>query len=477
MQTSSPIAVFAMLSTVAALLVPLHGCGDPAAAPVPVPTAPTAMATSAKVCPAQAVLATVAPGTTATHNLLATWTARAGAAANEVLLSPTQIEGINRSSAEVTGGWRSPTSRQAGMPDTVIAGIDDRMNYMTGRIAGAHFVEGSVGAFEGARTVHREGNAVDHERLVVGETQLHCIPLDTGLYKRPIDKDFDRNACASLHPGEHIRVLRRGPRGEWLYVHAGHTVGWIHNAAVTGRLSPEHRDAWNSSQRVLPVRDNMRAENGFVLRLGVSLPLVRREPDAWVVRVPDTEHTMVETRIAVGAATHAGPPELTRTALWGVLFSELDAPYGWGGRNGGRDCSRLLRDAFASFGLQLPRHSAIQARVGSQVFDVAGLGEDAKRDAIASAAKQGVVVLYMRGHIMVYLGREGGQDYAISAISEYLEPCSGGPDTTHKIDRVAVTTLELGRDTERTAFIERIKTLVVFGPKTGPVVPHDPTAL
>jgi hypothetical protein len=71
----------------------------------------------------------------------------------------------------------------------------------------------------------------------------------------------------------------------------------------------------------------------------------------------------------------------------------------------------------------------------------------------------------MPGHIMMYLGEEDGQHYAVSAISEYLEPCAGGPDTVYRIARVAVTTLELGRGSERTAYVERLATLVVFGPE------------
>ncbi len=46
-------------------------------------------------------------------------------------------------------------------------------------------------------------------------------------------------------------------------------------------------------------------------------------------------------------------------------------------------------------------------------------------------------------------------------------PCAGGPDTVHRIARVAVTTLELGRGSERTAYVERLATLVVFGPGEG----------
>ena len=84
--------------------------------------------------------------------------------------------------------------------------------------------------------------------------------------------------------------------------------------------------------------------------------------------------------------------------------------------------------------------------------------------AIETWAARGIVILYMPGHVMLYLGADGEHLYAVSAISDFLTPCDGGKDSVHALDRVAVSTLEVGRGTERTAFIERITRLVVFAP-------------
>jgi hypothetical protein len=98
------------------------------------------------------------------------------------------------------------------------------------------------------------------------------------------------------------------------------------------------------------------------------------------------------------------------------------------------------------------------------VIDVATLDEAAKLDAIRAAAARGIVFLYMPGHIMLHLGELGTKPYALSAISEYLLPCPDGGHRTVRIDRVDVTDLERGRGTERTAFLQRITTLAIFGP-------------
>src|SRR5690606_17919931 len=200
------------------------------------------------------------------------------------------------------------------------------------------------------------------------------------------------------------------------------------------------------------------------LRLGTSFPRVSPPKGEGVtIRVPGVEGP-IERSVPADAPISDAPWSLTRRQLFEQAFSLLEQPYGWGGREGKRDCSRYLLDLFALFDVRLARNSGVQAELGTRSVDLSLLDEHAKRTAIREAAKQGVVLLYMPGHIMLYLGQDGAHDYGISALSEYLEPCPGGLDTVYKLDKVAVTTLELGRDTERTAFIERISRMAIFGP-------------
>ena len=91
------------------------------------------------------------------------------------------------------------------------------------------------------------------------------------------------------------------------------------------------------------------------------------------------------------------------------------------------------------------------------------MSDSDKLRAIERASQNAIVLLYMRGHIMLYLGYVDGKPWAISSISEYLRPCTGEQSQTIRLDRIAITDLELGRNTERRAFIERIQTLAIFG--------------
>jgi len=413
-------------------------------------------------CPIDAIDVDVAPGTRAEHRDVEFWLGKLSLGqADLVLVPPEAIASLNLRFSEVEGAWRDPFDPALADVAAVARDLDDRMGWLRERVVDGRLLEGERGSFVRAQQVVAEAVEANEIRMVAAEASLWCVPLDSGLYKDPIDRDFDRNRCASLHPGEAIRVLRSAAEGSWLYVHSGHTTGWLHAPVLTPAMPARHVRELLEGPQVVSTDDDLSTDGGRPLRLGIKVPIVGREGDLRRVRVPTAEG-LVEDSVRISAQASDGVLPLTRRNAWSLALSEQDTPYGWGGRAGHRDCSRLMRDVMASFGLELARHSGVQGKLGTHNIDVANMDETEKLQTLGRWAKRGVVLLYMPGHIMMYLGEDRGQHYAVSAISEYLEPCDGGADTVYRPGRVAVTTLELGRGTERTAYLERLATLVVF---------------
>ncbi len=442
--------------------------------------AASGLQTPAASCPTAPRTATAAPGTQDRHRRLQTWLdALPEGAADAVLMAPADAARYSAQWQAIEGAWTDPLSDVVGDPEAVRGAIEDRMRWLDAQVQAGTYVEGVAGDFARALSVVGSAEAIDEVRVMADEAPLFCAPLSTGLFKSPIDPDFDRNRCASLHPGELVRVARHDTQTDWWRVHAGHTAGWVHAPTWTPALSREET-AQRYGRTVSARTDAATTDGGMPIRLGVRLPVLGEGERAGTVRVSvPTAEGWAEDTVAVGGdVLEPATVPVTRRAVWAAALSELDAPYGWGGRAGERDCSRLLRDVFASFGVQLPRHSGVQALVGTRNVDVSAMSEADKRDEIRRAAARGLVLLYMPGHIMLYLGEDGPNMYAVSSVSEFLTPCEGGPDTVHRLDRVAVTTLDIGRGTERTAFIERITRLVLFEPGAAPsdAAPTSPTS-
>ena len=87
-----------------------------------------------------------------------------------------------------------------------------------------------------------------------------------------------------------------------------------------------------------------------------------------------------------------------------------------------------------------------------------------------AALKRGVVLLYIPGHMMTYLGRDHlGIPRVFHAFSDYQRPCEDGGETIVDVKIVSVTDLKRGAGSHKRSYLERIKRVVVFsGFEPGP---------
>lgn len=422
------------------------GCrGQPTAAdPAPLATP----------CDPATVHSELVPGVLDHHNRVETWDAGGGP-----LMTREAITALNRRNATVKTGYRDVLSADVADKAHVAKELEERIVWLDERLSDGRLVEGVEGDFSAAVGRIRGSESADSVRAVHSETTLWCVPLTRGLYALPKDLDFDRNRCSGLHPGELVRVLRDGGDG-WLYVHVGYAVGWVAQDVLTPGLGHGAARAFRDDGERIVALSRVSLPAGPTLRMGTSLPMVTADPLTVLAPTADGLRPIVVSGLA---GLHRGFLPLTRRRAFELALSQLGQPYGWGGREGHRDCSRLTMDVFAAFGVRLSRHSSFQSRSGHHVVSLNGKTVEEKLAAIRAAGKRGLVLLYMSGHIMLYLGEDGGRPMAVSALSEFKRPCGEGSQTV-RVDRVTVSDLELGRGTDKTAFIERITRLAVFGP-------------
>jgi hypothetical protein len=295
-------------------------------------------------------------------------------------------------------------------------------------------------------------------RVVLAPTQLRCGPYDAGLYKPEVQTAYDRNACGTLQAQAAIELLGKTGSGMWL-ARSRYSLGFL---AGDVRLSPPipsayqaallHAPRWQATRALQPFGNDASAG----LAQGTSLP-----------EVNDNELLFATargfTRVPRSSGLEPQARALSRRALLQAAFDTLDKPYGLGGAEGGFDCSGLLLDLFASFDIALPRFSGWQAQGGAYTVDVGSMPPADKLRALDLAAKSGIVLLHFPGHIMLYLGRSAsGTPMALHALGEYVEPCEAG-ETVVDVQRVVVSSLDLGRNSSRGSFVERTTRLVVFG--------------
>lgn len=438
----------------------LASCATTGPAP---PTLAPGLAGSA-ACQPGAIRVSTLEGISETHGALSTWVgALPQGESDRVLLSADQIAALNQRNRGDAWGAQDVLANEVVEPNRVERELRERFAWLEERLQTGKYVEGKEGTLRGALKLLESSTAVVEARVVAREVDLRCVPSKEGFYTPPVDRDFDRNQCSRLHMGEVVRVLRVSADGAWRYVHAGHSVGWLYGEVLTPPLLVEDAQAFRAPPKSLvAIEDGARLPSGQRLRMGTALPLSGETPDGFTVIVP-TLRGLVSSPLARSPSLHVGAMPFTRENIWRLSLKTLGDPYGWGERGGARDCSRLLLDLFRVFGLDLGRHSLAQARSGNRTVELKGMEPEAKLTALREAGRDNVVLLYMSGHIMLYLGELDGAPYAISAISEFVSPCAGEGDQVSRLDKVVVSGLEIGKGTARTSYLERLSRLAVFG--------------
>ncbi len=351
--------------------------------------------------------------------------------------------------------------------------VQERLGYLRERLESGNYVDAEGQRFDAefiTRFASPSAIALAPElRVTTAPLALRCGPTSEPFYSSPPNLAFDRNACSTIERQEPIQVLAR--MGEMLLVRSRYAFGWIAaNAALSPPVPEDEIAVWTHAPRArsrAPM--TLRAEDGAAIDIdpNLLLPIDSTSPDR--LHFASNQGFHRSTALSPDQSEPVRRP-LTWRSFLTEAFRHLGQPYGWGGHDGGLDCSEFVMDTLATFGIEMPRHSSRQATAGTFVIDVPSETNDADRlRLLDAAARRGIVLLHFPGHIMMWLGRTpNGEPRVLHSFAEYLEPCAEGGESLLRVNRVTVSNLELGRGTSRRAFIERLDKIIVIGASPGP---------
>jgi len=308
--------------------------------------------------------------------------------------------------------------------------------------------------------------------LVVRYTSQRVFPAGAALYAKSHDLDFDELQNSALDIGTPVAVAHTSLDGTWYYVIDQLNAGWVPVKDVA-LCSLEELKQFVSAE---PFAVVTRAKGGIFLdsgmrvyydyaRMGARFPLCDKQNGIAAIRLPlRGEDGTLSKQVGYirGDDIHGGYLPYTPRTIFRQAFELLNAPYGWGGMYGEQDCSRFVQEIFATVGISLPRNSSKQSQVGVLLGEYPdNAAKEAKLDILSGKAIGGCTILYLRGHIMLFLGTVHDTPYAIHSTWGYREPTWWG-DKVRVINRVAVTNLSLGEGSKKGSWLERLRSIRVI---------------
>lgn len=153
---------------------------------------------------------------------------------------------------------------------------------------------------------------------------------------------------------------------------------------------------------ILDTADNFK----FLSYIGSVFPLDEQDDKNFEILIPEKDINnnaiITRTKIAKSNATIM-PLSLSKQNMAKILIELKERPYGWGGAFFFNDCSSEMKNLFTPFGIWLPKNSGQQAYLNNKV-DLSAYKLKERLNYVTHLAKPLTTLLYIEGHIMLYIG-------------------------------------------------------------------------
>jgi len=260
-------------------------------------------------------------------------------------------------------------------------------------------------------------NSLSQAGITLRHTNLKLYPTNQEIYYDPHQTGegfpFDYNQNSSVHINTPIMLSHYSLDKKWIYAQTSFASGWIQSKDIAF-VSPKFQHEFQNGHYAITVKDNLELlnDNGYIslVKMGSIFP-VDPVTKKYLMAKKNQKGYADLTKITVNDVDIIAykPIKFNPYNITYISKQLVGEPYGWGGKLETRDCSALTRDFFAPFGIYLRRNSRQQAQDGNEFISLKGLDASSKRQTILNDAKPFRSLLFVPGHITLYLGEKKGE--------------------------------------------------------------------
>ena len=340
-----------------------------------------------------------------------------------------------------------PASAELQSPSGVVLDVDGYQRYT--KNLGLEGIPASVGV----------GYA-----LAVVRSNLRTYPTDDRWYKTGEDQNLDRFQESALFPGDAVAVLHDSADGEWSFVQSHNYAAWVRSETIAAGERGVIENYRRPREFLLVSGDKVRtnfnpeypALSELQLDMGVRMPLAGKDAAgndlygqnpyaSHAVLMPVRDHEgRLEIRPALIARSRdvsRGFLPFTREHILRQAFKFLGERYGWGHSYNARDCTGFVMEVYKTFGFLMPRNTGQQGE-GAYGQNTRFTPQSSREERLAALAKLDVGdLLYVPGHVLMYIGEVDGEPYVIHDVSIFRYIDANGAYAEGTLNGVSVTPL------------------------------------
>jgi len=310
-----------------------------------------------------------------------------------------------------------------------------------------------------------------YKAITIKRTNVKSLPTNSSFFRDPKKTGegfpFNYNQNSSLHINVPLYISHYSRDGRWVFVRAAYSFGWLEvsDIAIVNNI---FRRKFESGHYAMTIKDNLRLYDEknrsiSIIKLGALFSVAKDKKSYFVAKRNRRgnaiiQRVQVENREKLIAKK---PLAFNSTNVAKIAKEFYGEPYGWGGWYKCRDCSATTRDFMGVFGIFLRRNSSKQAKDGHSIR-IKGLSKAQKKRKIIRKAQPFRSLLYVPGHIVLYLGQYRGEPVIMHTYWG-IRKKNGSKLIT---GRTIITSTEPGKERrdvqEKSKLINTLKTIVNF---------------
>ncbi len=297
--------------------------------------------------------------------------------------------------------------------------------------------------------------------VVVRDSDVRAVPTNKPYYLSPKGYPFDRYQNSLIFQGTPVLITHFNTDKTYAHIQSSFVYGWIKVSDLAYMHNKDIELLTKLKNYVMPIRDKIPLYTDYGdfytdARVGELFALIPQSQSASQKPQKKELKAYGFLRDAKGYATLQSvildekdffvfPKAFNSENMAYFIDTMLGQKYGWGGLLGNRDCSAFTRDSFANFGILLPRNSYAQSRYANNYVDLSSMKAKEKEDYILKNATPFGTLIYLKGHIMLYLGERNHQAIVAHSIWS-VQTQKHFKTLSHKIGGVVITSLWLAEE-------------------------------
>ncbi|WRA72449.1 SH3 domain-containing protein [Helicobacter pylori] len=297
--------------------------------------------------------------------------------------------------------------------------------------------------------------------VVVRDSDVRAVPTNKPYYLSPKGYPFDRYQNSLIFQGTPVLITHFNLDKTYAHIQSSFVYGWIKVSDLAYMRDKDIELLTHLKNYVMPIKDKIPLYTdygGFYTnaRVGELFALIpqsqktsqnppKKELKAYGFLRDAKGYAALQSVILDEKDFFVFPKAFNSENMAYFIDTMLGQKYGWGGLLGNRDCSAFTRDSFANFGILLPRNSYAQSRYANNYVDLSSMKAKEKEDYILKNATPFGTLIYLKGHIMLYLGTYNHQAIVAHSIWS-VQTQKHFKTLSHKIGGVVITSLWLAEE-------------------------------